>query len=79
MVQSIWLTLCVCLVNSLSLKNTSSFELTHDNLMHVPGIEFRWDYILIYVLLWCMQGGGFGKKINFMRTYVNIKLYLIES
>ena len=56
-------------VNSLTINpNTSlyrpdSFEVIRNGgYLHVAGLQFRWDYILIYTLLRFLQGGGFGKQ-----------------
>ena len=35
----------------------------HGGYLHVAGLSFRWDYILIYTLLRFLQGGGFGKLL----------------
>ena len=52
------------LVDSLTPKTTNT-SLTkdvdsHNYVITAGGLQFRWDYILIYVMLRFLQGGGFG-------------------
>ena len=60
-------------MDSLTLQNSSSasgsdaFTLNIVNedgeqrVMQVASLQFRWDYVLIYVLLRFLQGGGGGR------------------
>ena len=61
--------ICFCLaVNSLSYQNESSSVDLQDGVVSVTGIEFRWDYILVYVALWFLQGGGL--RLSFIFYFI---------
>ncbi|ELU17804.1 hypothetical protein CAPTEDRAFT_194933, partial [Capitella teleta] len=47
------------IVNSLTVGNVSSVSQEDGRVFAVPGLSFRWDYILYYTLLRFLQGGGF--------------------
>ena len=69
---------CVCLfllpVDSLTVRNVNESVTLRDDfyVAHVQGIEFRWDYILIYISLWFLQGGGLGSMglLNNLRSFL---------
>ena len=46
------------LVDSLTPSAHKQTEITSPSFLH--GLQFRWDFILIYVGLRFLQGGGFG-------------------
>lgn len=43
--------------------------------MVINGIQFRWDYVLTYVGLWFLQGGGFGKQNLLFYLELSLKCY----
>jgi len=62
-------------VDSLTVRNVNE-SVTLNNgsfyVAHVKGIEYRWDYILTYIALWFLQGGGLGSMgfLNNMRSFM---------
>lgn len=60
------------IVNSLSYSNSSKSVGVEGNVIVINGIQFRWDYVLTYVGLWFLQGGGFGSMgfLNNFRTFL---------
>lgn len=62
-------------VNSLSYSNSSKSVSVEDNVIVINGIQFRWDYVVTYVGLWFLQGGGFG-KLNLL-FYLELSLNVI--
>jgi ABC-type transport system involved in Fe-S cluster assembly fused permease/ATPase subunit len=62
------------IVDSLTVKsvNTSVTLTDGQYVATVNGIEFRWDFILIYVGLWFLQGGGLGSTgvLNNARSFL---------
>lgn len=53
----------------------STHSLTVDQVhyvVNVKGVEFRWDFILTYVALWFLQGGGGGLTgfLNNFRSFL---------
>jgi len=61
-------------VDSLTVRNVNESVTLKDSfyVARVKGIEFRWDYILTYVALWFLQGGGLGSMgfLNNMRSFL---------
>ena len=74
---NVQLFLCACYVavDSLTVKNmsTKAFSVHAENyIVNVNGVEFRWDFIMIYIALWFLQGGGFGSMgfLNNLRSFL---------
>jgi len=61
-------------VDSLTVRNVNESVTLQDRfyIAHVQGIEFRWDYILTYIALWFLQGGGLGSMgvLNNLRSFL---------
>jgi len=61
-------------VDSLAVRNVNESVTLKDGfyIAHVKGIEFRWDYILTYIALWFLQGGGLGSMgfLNNVRSFL---------
>jgi len=61
-------------VDSLTVRSANTSITLQDDFFvaHVKGIEFRWDYILVYISLWFLQGGGLGSMgvLNNLRTFL---------
>ena len=65
-------------VDSLTVRNVNESLTLTDGfyVAHVKGIEFRWDFILTYIALWFLQGGGLGSMgflnnlLSFLWIYV---------
>ena len=51
-------------MDSLTINNNAAENMiaisSTDNTVQVQKLQFRWDYILIYILLRFLQGGGVG-------------------
>ncbi len=61
-----WFNLFVNLVDSLTISKESvddvvSFNM-EDKTLQVSKLRFRWDFILVYIVLKFLQGGGVGKN-----------------
>jgi len=62
-------------VDSLTVRNVNESVTLRDGgfyVASVKGIEFRWDYILTYIALWFLQGGGLGSMgfLNNVRSFL---------
>ena len=61
-------------MDSLTVRNVNESVTLQDGfyVAHIQGVEFRWDYILIYMALWFLQGGGFGSMgvLNNVRSFL---------
>lgn len=61
-------------VDSLTVRNANESVTLKDRfyVASVKGIEFRWDFILVYIALWFLQGGGLGSMgfLNNVRSFL---------
>jgi len=61
-------------VDSLTVRSVNKSVTLQDSVYvaHVQGIEFRWDFILVYIMLWFLQGGGLGSMgvLNNLRSFL---------
>ncbi|CAH1788119.1 unnamed protein product [Owenia fusiformis] len=64
------------IVNSLTIKKPAEDDQIDHRVLQAGGLEFRWDYIAIYVGLRFLQGGGFGSMglLNNLRTFLWIRV-----
>jgi len=61
-------------VDSLTVGNANESLTLKDRfyVASVKGVEFRWDFILTYIALWFLQGGGLGSMgfLNNVRSFL---------
>jgi len=68
----------VIAVDSLTVRNVNESVTLTDGfyVASVRGIEFRWDYILVYIALWFLQGGGLGSMGALNNTRAFLWIYV---
>ena len=59
---------CCLVVDSLTITKDTVEDMvtvnTADNTIQVHKLQFRWDYILMYIFLRFLQGGGVGEYLE---------------